>query len=747
MKNPLRKRLPRELKSELGKYLVIFLFMTGTIGFVSGFLVADGSMLKAYEDSFEKYKIEDGNFELAAPADRSLTEALEKENLTLYNNFYIEEETGINHSILRMFKNRTKVNQVCVMKGTLPADKKEIAIDRMYADNNDLVIGDTIEVGKERMTISGLVALSDYSTMFSNNSDMMFDATMFGVAIVSKDGFASYGKNKLHYSYSWVYDRAPENDIQAKKKGDDVMQVLRQHTVVLNFIPEYDNQAIHFTGEDMGSDKAMMIALLYILIAILAFVFAVTESNTVNMESRTIGTLRASGYFKGELVRHYMTMPLIVTVAAAIVGNMLGYTYFKNLCVALYYGSYSLPTYVTIWNAEAFLLTTMIPLIIMLAINGLILIYKLSLSPLQFLRVDLSRRKKKRAITLPNMKFFSRFRIRIILQNRVAYSMLFIGILFANLLLMFGLVFPSMLDHYQKKVEEGMIAKYQYILKTPAETEKKAEKYAVCALETTDENCSEITVYGIQSQSSYLYLAFEEDGIYISEGIAEKFSLHIGDTITLKEQYGKEEYTFEITGIYDYPAALSIFMNRKEFNRTFDKEKGYFNGYFSNNKLTDIDDAFIASIITEDDLTKLSRQLQLSMGDMMDMIKIFAVLMFVLLIYLLSKIVIEKNASNISMVKILGFYEGEISRLYILSTAVVVVGSILISLPAEYYILYRIFYGMIMPALSGWFSYYVAPEIYVKMIVVGLISYGVVALAQYRNIKKVPMEEALKNAE
>ena len=54
MQNPLRKRIPRELKGEIGKYLVIFLLMLGTIGMVSGFLVADGSMIKAYNESFEK---------------------------------------------------------------------------------------------------------------------------------------------------------------------------------------------------------------------------------------------------------------------------------------------------------------------------------------------------------------------------------------------------------------------------------------------------------------------------------------------------------------------------------------------------------------------------------------------------------------------------------------------------------------------------------------------------------------------
>ncbi len=44
MKNPLHKRYLRELKQDAGKYLVLFLFMTLTIGFVSGFQVADSSM-------------------------------------------------------------------------------------------------------------------------------------------------------------------------------------------------------------------------------------------------------------------------------------------------------------------------------------------------------------------------------------------------------------------------------------------------------------------------------------------------------------------------------------------------------------------------------------------------------------------------------------------------------------------------------------------------------------------------------
>ena len=44
------------------------------------------------------------------------------------------------------------------------------------------------------------------------------------------------------------------------------------------------------------------------------------------------------------------------------------------------------------------------------------------------------------------------------------YAVLFVGIIFANMLLMFGLMLPSVLDHYQVEMENGMLSKYQYML-------------------------------------------------------------------------------------------------------------------------------------------------------------------------------------------------------------------------------------------------------------------------------------------
>lgn len=228
VKSPLRKRIPRELKTDFGKYLVIFLFLTATIGFVSGFLVAGSSMITAYNESFEKYNIEDGNFELMEEADDTLLTELEKEGVTIYENYYLEEEVvnGKSDSTLRIFKPRNEVDKVCLMDGEMPQQEDEIAIDRMYADNNSLKVGDTIKVGGEKKTISGLVALSDYSALFSDSKDLMFDAIKFGVAIATEDAFDAYGTGNLHYSYSWKYEKTPADDTEAKEKAEDFMKVL-----------------------------------------------------------------------------------------------------------------------------------------------------------------------------------------------------------------------------------------------------------------------------------------------------------------------------------------------------------------------------------------------------------------------------------------------------------------------------------------------------------------------------------------
>ena len=772
MKSPLRKRIPRELRAEFGKYLVVLILMISTIGFVSGFLVADGSMIQAYNEGFEKYNIEDGNFRVKKEFTSSQKREITTNGVTLYENFYIEQAVD-NGSTMRFFKNRKDVNKVCLMKGKLPTTSDEIAIDRMYADNNHISVGDVLTSGGKRWTVTGLVALSDYSCLFQNNNDSMFDAVKFGVSIVTPKAFETLNQDKLQYSYSWLYDKTPKNERQEKKLADKFMEALGKEVPLEAFVPRYQNQAINFTGDDMGSDRAMIIVLLYIIIVIMAFVFGITISNTIRKEAGVIGTLRASGYTKKELIRHYMALPIIVTLIGAIVGNILGYTVMKNVCASMYYGSYSLPTYVTIWNGDAFRMTTLVPILIMLVINYGVLCHKLRLSPLKFLHRDLSGKKQVKALPLsPKLGIFHRFRLRVIFQNMSNYAVLFVGIVFANLLLFFGLLLPSTLNHYQQEIKSNMLAKYQYMLDVPVRAvsgddsenmlellqyymgtktlNDDAEAFSAYSLNTLPSKykTDEVLLYGIEKNSKYIDVDFDDsDEVYISGAYAEKFQLEPGDKITLKEKYEKKKYTFKVKGIYDYSGALCVFMPQKQLNDTFDLGSYYFSGYFSNSKITDINKKYIGSVVDLEALTKVSRQLTVSMGGIMNLINGFAIGIFIVLIYLLSKIIIEKNAQSISMAKILGYTNGEIGKLYIWSTTIVVVICLLLSLPIEKAIMGVVFREMMLSSVSGWIALWIDPKIYLKMFLIGIGTYAVVSLLEYRRIRRIPMDEALKNAE
>ena len=275
-----------------------------------------------------------------------------------------------------------------------------------------------------------------------------------------------------------------------------------------------------------------------------------------------------------------------------------------------------------------------------------------------------------------------------------------------------------------------------------------AEEFSAYSLNTLPGKykSEEVSLYGIHDDSKYIDADFL-DGVYISQAYADKFLLKPGDTITLKEKYEDDEYTFEIGGIYDYNGGLCIFMPQDELNQMFDLGDDYFSGYFSNSEITDIDSSYIGSVIDLDALTKISRQLNVSMGSMMGLVNGFAIAIYMILIYLLSKIIIEKNAQSISMTKILGYTNGEISRLYIMSTSIVVILCLIISLPIEATVMKVLFREMMLQSISGWIALWIDPMIYVQMFVVGFVTYGIVALLEYRRIRKVPMSEALKNAE
>ena len=333
-------------------------------------------------------------------------------------------------------------------------------------------------------------------------------------------------------------------------------------------------------------------------------------------------------------------MPVIVTLISAVIGNILGYSVFKNVVVSMYYNSYSLPGYETIWNPEAFLKTTLVPAALMFVVNLGIIIKMMQHTPLQFLRHDLKKERRKKAMKLPKWSFLGRFRLRIILQNIPNYVILFCGIFFISVMLSMAVGMPDTLKFYKENAENMMFSKYQYVLNSSENDEgnmictenKDAEKFGMYSLQkkgnTIDE---EVSIYGIEDKSRYVKIDglnnLAENEVYISSSFADKYNLSVGSSVILDEKYENKRYSFKVAGIYDKCQSIAAFMPIQKFRSLFDLEEENFGGYLSDSEITDIPEEKIATVITERDITKMCDQLDHSMGSYMEYFQILCILL------------------------------------------------------------------------------------------------------------------------
>jgi putative ABC transport system permease protein len=58
-----------------------------------------------------------------------------------------------------------------------------------------------------------------------------------------------------------------------------------------------------------------------------------------------------------------------------------------------------------------------------------------------------------------------------------------------------------------------------------------------------------------------------------------------------------------------------------------------------------------------------------------------------------------------------------------------------------------LFQVIMMSSVTGWIPFYMESKIYVEMFLMGIGTYGLVAALEYGKIRRIPMEEALKNVE
>jgi putative ABC transport system permease protein len=274
----------------------------------------------------------------------------------------------------------------------------------------------------------------------------------------------------------------------------------------------------------------------------------------------------------------------------------------------------------------------------------------------------------------------------------------------------------------------------------------QAEPFVVASFEVDralSDTREPITAYGIAEDSRYWRgVNVAAGGVVVGAGLSQKCHIEPGDTLTLHDKYTNSTYELAVTDVWGTSANMNVYLERTALNRLVGEDEDRFLGYASDRELA-LDGRYLATEITPEAMTSSADQMQESFGDMMGMVVAFAVPVYLILVYLLTKTVIDRSARYISYIKVFGYHDREISRLYVRAITVTVLVSLVASLPLVLWLVGALV-KLVMDRYSGNLEIYVQPTLLVEIVAIGVAAYVAVALVHLWHIRRVSLSEAMK---
>lgn len=735
----LNNRIIREFFENKIKYFgLILLIMISSMASV-GFADSTDSIFDTVSIYFKTNNCEDGNFVLKNKIDNITLDKLKKNGAEVEENFYCDYKKD-NSQTIRVYKNRSSINKVSVIDGKNISSKNEILLDDKLGEFDGYKTGDYIELNNKKYNIVGHAIAPDYTFLKKQDSDMFNNPEQFGIAFVGDEDFGSF--NDKIYSYSFKC---------ADSYVENLKSILEKNTKLISFTKAKDNSRIIGYYDDLKINKYVAVLIGTLLCLMIGFIISMVVVSIIDKENPIIGTLYSLGYVKSEILNHFMILPAVIVSIGAVLGTILGFIIQGPLGKASA-GMYSLPHINISFPLYIIFMGVILPIIIVISVNYLILSRQLNRTPLQLLRKE-KKQKNIKNINISFLNFMAKFKFLQLIREFKGNIMLFIGVVFAMFILILGLGMNSTINSYIDHVRKDATIAYTYLLKIPIEVNEddNVEKSQIKSLKMYSQDFDtnmNVTLQGINRNSIFYEFNINDsdENAYISTSFANKFKVSKGDRITLKDAQNNKIYSLNVGGIVDYNIGLYVFMNREQMNEIMDLKKSSYNALLSRKKL-DINQKYIYSTITSDDAIKSAENTKELMKPMQKLLIIISSSLFILIMYLLLKLIIDKSITGISLLKVFGFNRREVSSLYIGSGLYTVVLCLLFGVTVSLRIYENILWPNLISNIEAFIPVNIINETFIYLISIVLGSYFVSTLLLKHYINKISLSDALKNRE
>lgn len=564
-----------------------------------------------------------------------------------------------------------------------------------------------------------------------------------------KDGIFEYteGVEKTEDGSKDLYDGMKELQEETDEMLDAYFDV--DVSNLTQFLKAEDNPRIKASADDQVINKLAGLIAGVIIMVLFTYVISVFVIHGIEKESSVIGALYALGVKKKELMVHYLMLPVVVTFVAGVIGTLIGYSKFGiDVQMQDCYDYYSLPVLSTIYSPYLIVYGIVMPPVAAAIVNCLVIQKRLSKPVLALIRNEV-KGNKFHNINLGNMGFIGRFRIRQMLREaRTGITVLF-GMFISMLILMLGIDVYVMCEHISTENKQDTKYEYMYTYKYP---EKKVpEGGEACFAKTLKKEIfgynMEVTILGINQDNPYFdaKVTKGKDKVIISSAMAQKYQLDIGEQLILSDEEKEMNYAFTVEEITQYSTGLYVFMDIDSMRELFGEGEDYYNVVLSDHEL-DIESGRLYATTSKEEISKSSDVFVALMMPMIYMMTIVAALIFGVVMYLMMKVMIDRSAFSISLIKVFGYRTGEIRKLYLNGNFYIIAVGAAICLPLSKKAIdamYPLLVSNVACGMNLTFSW----QLYLGIYGCILILYFIINQLLVKRLDKMVPAEVLKNRE
>ena len=520
------------------------------------------------------------------------------------------------------------------------------------------------------------------------------------------------------------------------------------------FLPADDNGRIGGAADDKFIDKAAGLAAGVIVLILFAYVISVFVVHGIEQEAGIIGTLYAMGVKRNELLRHYLALPVLITLIAGVIGTALGYSDLgARSQMEECYNYFSIPALDTIYEPYLLLYGIIMPPVVAALTNFLVIRKKLEKPALSLIRNE-QKNGKTQNIRIYSGNFVHIFQIRQLLREKRSAFTMFFGMFISLLVVMLSLNCYVLCEHIKTENSEDTKFAYMYTYKYPEKEvpEGGEAAYGVTLKKEVLGYNLDVILLGIDRDNPYFDIVKEGDEsfsgknkVQISSSMAQKYHLRVGDDLVLKDEENDRNYAFTVEGIVQYSTSFFAFMDIDSMRELMGEDEDYYNIVFADHALA-IDSGRIYSSTSKEEIEKSAAIFVEMMMPMVVTLTTVSALMFVIVMYLMMKVMIDRSAMSISLMKVFGYRKGEIRKLYLNGNLLIVAVSALLGIPLSKIIMNSMYPYLVSNIACG-INLSFSWQMYVGVFVAILILYFIINRILMRRVNKILPAEVLKNRE